>query len=66
MERGYLCIQASGNGRDFKLPTVEGTGLGIVAEKREIRGEMCYINLFGNEAQRFILEELDELIVTEA
>ena len=57
-EEGYLKIITTEKGRNFKVPTERGEELGISAEKRNIRGEDCFINFFSNDAQVFVVNNL--------
>lgn len=55
LEQGYLQVETI-HGKSFKVPSVKGLEAGIVCQEREIRGEMCMINLYGKEQQKFLLE----------
>ena len=51
------------NGRNCKFPTYEGTKLGMKVERRvNADGERYFITLYDRNAQRFVIEHLDEII----
>ena len=54
VSNGYLC-GISEKGENRKIPTNEGTKLGISTEERLIRGKKVNLNLFGRNAQEFII-----------
>jgi hypothetical protein len=50
------------NGRTFKVATAKGEEIGIYSEERESEGRGHYlITLYNREAQRFLLEHLEEI-----
>ena len=56
MEEGYLRAETAPDGLTFKVTTTLGGGIGIMTEEREIRGSLCRVNLFGEKAQRFVVD----------
>jgi len=55
--QGYLkVIQHAG--KNFKVATAMGEGIGIVTEERVIREQPAFVNLFDSNAQRVVCENL--------
>ena len=52
--KGYMTLVTQDN-KSFKIPTESGEGLGISSEERLIRGEQVKVNLFGRNAQEYIV-----------
>ena len=53
---------SSANGRTSKIASVKGNEIGIYTEERESDGKGRYlINLYNRNAQRFLLEHLEEI-----
>ncbi|WP_243411736.1 DNA helicase RecQ [Ruminococcus difficilis] len=51
------------NGKPFKLPTYDGTKLGLSVERREKDdGERYYITLYNRKAQEFVIDNLNSVI----
>ncbi|MCL2064688.1 MAG: DNA helicase RecQ [Candidatus Cloacimonetes bacterium] len=61
ISKGYLQTTTE-NGKKYKIPTDEGTKLGITNEKREIRGENTQIIFFDIKAQQFITQNSLEIV----
>jgi len=59
--KGYMKVITE-NGKNFKIPTDTGTDLGITNEERIIRGENVKINLYGNPAQEFIVQNALDIV----
>jgi len=55
VKNGYLHIEDS-PGNTFKTVTPRGEEIGITTVEREIRGNMCKINLFDRNAQRVVTD----------
>ena len=55
VSEGYLQVININNGnKSYKIPTDTGAELGIIAEDRVIRGENVKVNLFSQEAQKYV------------
>lgn len=53
------------NGKPFKLPTYDGTKLGLSVERREKDdGERYYITLYNRKAQAFVIDNLSGVIAS--
>jgi ATP-dependent DNA helicase RecQ len=52
----YISVAEDENGNDVKLPTKQGEAIGISTENRNIRGKMCMINLYNENAQKMIID----------
>jgi len=50
----YLLITAE-NGKNYKVPAPKGATLGITNEERLVRGAIVKVNLFGRQAQEYIV-----------
>ena len=51
------------NGKPFKLPTYDGTKLGLSVERREKDdGERYYITLYNRKAQEFVIDNMNSVI----
>ena len=50
------------NGKRFKLPTSEGVSMGIMQEDRQGQYGVYHIALYSEEAQHFIVDNLDAII----
>ena len=58
LSQGMLKVEEI-NGKNCKLPTDDGTKLGMSVERRESKtGERYYVTLYNRNAQRFILDHL--------
>ncbi|MDR1905345.1 MAG: hypothetical protein LBQ27_00285 [Clostridiales bacterium] len=57
---GFLATQAEYGG-EVKVPTEKGMALGIKRVKREHEGRTRYVNLCDENAQRYILEHINEM-----
>lgn len=49
------------NGRELKVPTEKGRTLGIISEQRENASGSYYVNLYDTNAQRYVVENINEL-----
>ena len=53
------------NDKPFKLPTYDGTKLGLSVERREKDdGERYYITLYNHKAQEFVIDNLNGVIAS--
>lgn len=51
------------NGKPFKLPTYDGTKLGLSVERREKDdGERYYVTLYNRKAQEFVIDNMNSVI----
>ena len=58
LSQGMLKVEEV-NGRNCKLPTFEGTKMGLSLERRESKsGERYFVTLYNREAQQYILDRL--------
>lgn len=48
-------------GRTFKIATEKGSAIGIYCEQRENNGGKYLVTLYNRDAQRFLLEHLEEI-----
>lgn len=48
-------------GRSYKIPTEKGRKVGIYSEDREINGGHYIITLYNREAQRYLLDHIEEI-----
>lgn len=55
MEQGYLEIFTDENNKQIKVPTQQGMDNGITCEERMIRGQNCFVNQYGKQAQQIII-----------
>ena len=61
-DRGYLTELTDPFGRKIKMPTEEGSYIGLTAETRQgMRGEYTMV-LYSEEAQRFVIDHLDVIL----
>lgn len=66
IEIGALEVITTADGKNTKLPTAQGTELGILTEKRMgQRGEYTVI-VYNIEAQRFIIDNIEAIIAVNA
>ena len=63
---GMLYLQDLGGRKPVKRPTEEGKQIGITVETRTGRYGEYQVVLYNEEAQRFILDNLDAVVATEA
>jgi galactokinase/mevalonate kinase-like predicted kinase len=63
VQKGLLTeSEPNTNGRTYKVATAKGEEIGIYSEERENEGRGRYlITLYNREAQRFLLEHLEEI-----
>ena len=53
------------NGKPFKLPTYDGTKLGLSVERREKDdGERYYVTLYNRKAQEFVIDNMNSVIAS--
>lgn len=53
------------NGKPFKLPTYDGTKLGLSVERREKDdGERYYITLYNHKAQEFVIDNFESVLAS--
>lgn len=57
VSEGYLHL-ATENNKNFKIPTESGKKLGIISEDRIMRGDNVKVNQYGEEAQKFIIQNV--------
>ena len=58
LSEGLLKI-VEANGKKYKLPTFDGTKMGLTMERRESEsGERYYVTLYNREAQAYLLDHL--------
>lgn len=51
------------NGRNCKLPTYDGTKLGLMVDRRESEGgERYYVVLYNRKAQEFVIDNMDAVL----
>ena len=62
---GMLCLYDLDGRKTVKRPTDEGTQIGIIVETRSGRYGKYQVVLYNEDAQRFILDNLDAVIATE-
>ena len=60
VSQGYLHVVTTTD-KSVKLPTDKGTQLGIITEERVIRGDTVIMSLFGEQAQQFIIANLEAI-----
>jgi len=60
VEQGYMTM-AKLNEKNYKIATEKGEQLGITSEEREIRGENVILNLFGTDAQSFVVKNATDI-----
>lgn len=66
IEIGALEVITTADGKNTKLPTAQGTELGILTEKRMgQRGEYTVV-VYNIEAQRFIIDNIEAIIAVNA
>ncbi|MCL1877758.1 MAG: DNA helicase RecQ [Defluviitaleaceae bacterium] len=61
VSKGHMAIISKGT-KTAKTPTEEGAILGITTETREIRGESTQINLFNENAQKYVVTNVQEIV----
>ena len=59
--QGYLWSITIEDGKSCKIPTQQGTDIGITTEDRVIRGEDVVVNLYGKPAQELIAQNALEI-----
>ena len=53
------------NGKPFKLPTYDGTKLGLSVERREKDdGDRYYVTLYNRKAQEFVIDNMDSVMAS--
>lgn len=62
VEKGFLTIQEDPNGRHAKVPTPQGKEIGLSTETRQSAGGAYIITLYNTDAQRFIIDNLDDIL----
>ena len=62
---GMLCLHDFGGKKPVKRPTEEGNQIGITVETRMGRYGAYQVVLYNEEAQRFILNNLEAVVATE-
>ncbi len=63
LNKGYLIEISIDDEKRFKAPTLVGASLGIIADKRtNSYGNSYSVNLYNIDAQKYIVEELAEII----
>ncbi|MDR3263949.1 MAG: hypothetical protein LBT30_06540 [Clostridiales bacterium] len=60
ISEGYLVVRQEFGG-DIKCPTEKGVALGIIREKREYQNKTSYVNVYNVNAQRFIVDNLNQM-----
>lgn len=66
LNTGMLCLCDMGGRRPVKRPTEEGSMMGITLETRTGRYGEYQVVLYNEDAQRFILDNLEAVAATEA
>lgn len=62
IQSGFLIdSEPDKNGRTFKTPTENGKKIGIYSEERNGESGHYFVTLYNREAQRFLLEHLEEM-----
>jgi hypothetical protein len=61
VSQAYLAV-ISESGKNIKLPTQKGETLGVAFEERFIRGVKVKINLFGRQAQEYIVSNALDIL----
>ena len=62
MQEGFLVEgEIDSNGRIPKVPTEKGSRIGIYNEQRERNGGNYLITLYNKDAQKFLLEHLEDI-----
>lgn len=60
---GYLETKPLGEEKSYKCPTEKGLRLGITSEKKvNAYGNEYCVNLYNKDAQRFVMEHLEEIL----
>lgn len=62
VEKGYLKEETSAGGKKSKLPTEKGMGIGITGEMRQGQYGSYMAVFYNQEAQRFLLDNLKEIV----
>lgn len=60
LEEGYLMVREESDG-ETKVPTEKGYALGIMRERKDYDGRFYYVNLYSENAQSYILENINEM-----
>jgi hypothetical protein len=60
VDNGYLETKNDG-AREIKIPTEIGVQLGIAREPRVFEGRTTYVNTYNENAQRFIIDHINEM-----
>ncbi|MDR1939615.1 MAG: hypothetical protein LBQ40_02325 [Clostridiales bacterium] len=61
IEEGYLGVETDLIGNSCKFPTEKGLAIGIISEKRQYNGKDRNVNLYDERAQRFILDNINDM-----
>lgn len=62
ISEGMLKLKSNLISKNFKVATESGEKLGITTEERVIRDELCYVNFFNQDAQKYIVDHLDAIM----
>lgn len=62
IQKGYIVEnEVDETGHAFKIPTEKGKRIGIYTEKRERTGGYYIVTLYNRNAQRYLLDNLEEI-----
>ena len=59
---GFLDKQTGPDGKTFRIPTEQGTALGLTVEQRQGRDGQYLTVYYSPNAQRYLLQHLDEIL----
>ena len=60
VQKGLL-LEAGENGRKWKIASEKGNEIGIHSEDQERDGKVIHLTFYNREAQKYLLEHLDEI-----
>ena len=62
IEKGFMVKQADADGKSMRLPTAIGERIGLTVKPREGRYGIYQAVYYSAEAQRFVLDHLQEIL----
>lgn len=65
IEKGFMSKQADADGKSKRLPTAMGERIGLTVKLREGQYGTYQAVYYSEEAQRFLLDHLQEILQTE-
>lgn len=63
LQRGFLEMNTWGDGTPFRGPTALGRSIGLSVEERSGKRGPCQVTLYHPDAQHFILDNLDDILL---